>query len=97
MCALLTVAEVDPENLELLASIEPTLEEVLDEGVSRLKERATWKLWSWPAEQKEFQDADSFRQFMVDKHIKEELRKYLPRDDPKLPERPAEEKFRKRM
>ena len=32
-----------------------------------------------------------------EKHIREELHKYLPRDDPKAAERPAEEAFRKRM
>lgn len=34
---------------------------------------------------------------LQEKHIRDELRKLLPRDDPKAPERPAEEAFRKRM
>jgi hypothetical protein len=78
-------------------ALEGTIDEVLDAGVERLKERTTWKLWTWPAEETEFTDAEAFRGFVTDKHVREELRKYLPRDDPKTPERPAEEGFRKRM
>ena len=40
---------------------EPTMDEVLEEGISRLHERSTWKLWQWPLASKEFTDADSFR------------------------------------
>ncbi len=95
----LAVVDVDSEQLDMLAmGLGPTLEEVLDEGIRRLRERgSTWKLWNWPGEGKDFIDAEAFRQFYTDKHIREELRKFLPRDDPKLPERPAEEGFRKRM
>jgi hypothetical protein len=78
-------------------ALEGTIDEVLDAGVERLKERTTWKLWTWPGEETEFTDAEAFRSFVTDKNIREELRKYLPRDDPKTPERPAEEAFRKRM
>ena len=41
--------------------VEPSLEEVLDEGVRRLKEKETWKLWTWPLDGTEFFDADAFR------------------------------------
>jgi hypothetical protein len=95
------VVEVDGEPLDFIAmGMEPSLEEVLDEGVTRLKERPTWKLWTWRLDNnnnKEFTDAESFRQHITEKNIREELRKFLPRDDPKAPERPAEEGFRKRM
>lgn len=95
---VVAVADVDGEHLDMLAmGMEPSLEEILDEGVARLKERSTWKLWTWTPDGQEFTDAEAFRQHVVEKHIREELRKYLPRDDPKLPERPAEEAFRKRM
>ncbi len=100
LCSLLPLAaaEIDCEQLDMIAmGLEPTMEEVLEEGVNRLKARSTWKLWTWPLDQKEFTDAEAFRQHITDKQIKEEFRKFLPRDDPKLPERPAEESFRKRM
>lgn len=156
--AAAAVAEVDGDldgDLTMI-TLEPTLEEVLEEGISRLKERPTWKLWTWLADQKEFTDSESFRQHVTENHIPEELRRYvsarsparalqacqsvhlcmpiiilqlpsivhlvhalaqlcllhafgqselvilhvprhIPRDDPKSPERPAEEAFRKRM
>jgi len=58
------------ENAEILL-LEPNLDEVLSEGVSRLKERSTWKLWTWPTqptphvEQREFVEAEAFRQYLV--------------------------------
>ena len=62
LCHACAVAEVDGEPLDLLAvGLEPTLEEVLEEGVSRLKDRTTWKLWTWPIDQKEFLDGEAFR------------------------------------
>ena len=42
-----------------------TLEEVLDEGVQRLKQRPTWKLWTWTPETEEFYEAEVFRTFVV--------------------------------
>mmetsp|Transcript_9701 Transcript_9701/g.26290 ORF Transcript_9701/g.26290 Transcript_9701/m.26290 type:complete len:665 (+) Transcript_9701:145-2139(+) len=90
------------ESTELML-LEPNLDEVLNEGVNRLKERSTWKLWTWPTqptphmEQREFVEAEAFRQHLVDNHISEDLSRFLPRDDPKAPERPAEEAFRLRM
>ena len=50
------------EGLDLMTMVlEPSLEEVLDEGVKRLRERSTWKLWTWPMDGTEFVDADAFR------------------------------------
>lgn len=59
---LIVAAEVDIEPLDLISvGLEPTLEEILDEGARRLKERSTWKLWAWPLDNQEFVDADAFR------------------------------------
>lgn len=44
---------------------ERTLEEVLDEGVGRLKHKSTWKLWSWIPENDEFYEAEAFRTFVL--------------------------------
>ncbi|KAG1660965.1 hypothetical protein FOA52_005590 [Chlamydomonas sp. UWO 241] len=88
-------AAADSAEADELA--EPTLEEVLDEGVRRLGERGTWKLWSWMAECEEFYDAEAFRNFVTERHIRDELRKLLPRDDPKSAETAAEAAFRTRM
>jgi hypothetical protein len=44
---------------------ERTLEEVLDEGVDRLKHKSTWKLWTWPPEDDEFYEAEAFRTFVL--------------------------------
>ena len=40
---------------------EPTMDEVLEEGLTRLTTRPTWKRWQWPLSGQEFYDADSFR------------------------------------
>jgi hypothetical protein len=128
------------DGLELVLVQDPSLEEVLAEGVARLRRRPTWKLWTWPAPpsetealvaagsaaaavssegdeapaarvgpavaaplqrtmpaQREFTDGEAFRAYILEHFVREDLRRFLPRDDPKLPERPAEEAFRKRM
>lgn len=67
--AFLCTASEGLEHAEVL--LEPNLEEMLQEGVHRLKERSTWKLWTWPSEptphmeQKEFVEAEAFRQHLV--------------------------------
>ena len=40
--------------------------EVLEEGVTRLQDKATWKLWEFTADKEvaQFTDADSFRQYV---------------------------------
>ena len=40
---------------------EPGLDDILEKGIKRLLEKATWKLWQWPPEEKVFFNADSFR------------------------------------
>ncbi len=56
--------ELMGDGMDLVA-MEPTLEEVLDEGVRRLKDKGTWKLWSWMPEGEEFFDAEAFRTFIT--------------------------------
>ncbi|GLC41576.1 hypothetical protein PLESTM_001216400 [Pleodorina starrii] len=84
---------LDPALLEL----EPSIEDVLEEGIKRLKEKGTWKLWQWPADNSALYDAESFRQHITEKHIREELRRLLPRDEGRALEKPAEAAFRQRM
>ncbi|GIL82776.1 hypothetical protein Vretimale_8343 [Volvox reticuliferus] len=84
---------LDPALLEL----EPSIEDVLDEGIKRLQEKGTWKLWQWPADNAALYDAESFRQHITEKHIREELRRLLPRDEGRAIEKPAEAAFRQRM
>ena len=49
-----------PEDT-ITIDLEPSIEELLEIGVGRLKEKSAWKLWQWLADDKEFLDADSFR------------------------------------
>ncbi|KAK9841198.1 hypothetical protein WJX74_001758 [Apatococcus lobatus] len=72
------------------------LAEVLEEGVGRLREKSTWKVWQWPAGGQEFFDAESFRQ-CVEEHIDEELRAVLPKEEGRPVEKPAEAALRQRM
>ena len=72
---LIDIACAAQEEVELAAEIaagaepipgtplppEPTLDEVLEEGLSRLQDKPTWKLWNWPLDGEVFYDADSFR------------------------------------
>ncbi|KIY93744.1 hypothetical protein MNEG_14218 [Monoraphidium neglectum] len=76
-------------------ALEASLEEVLDEGLRRLHERGTWKLWQF--DDKEFTDAESFRAHLHERRIPPELLRLLPKDDPRAPERPAEAALRQRM
>eukprot|EP00878_Enallax_costatus_P016312 GHUV01017110.1.p1 GENE.GHUV01017110.1~~GHUV01017110.1.p1 ORF type:complete len:287 (+),score=113.06 GHUV01017110.1:359-1219(+) len=73
-----------------------SLEEVLEEGLRRLKTKETWKVWQF--DDQEFYDAESFRNYIHEHHIKEDLLRLLPKDDPKgTVERPAEAALRQRM
>lgn len=45
---------------------EPTMDEVLAEGLKRLHTKPTWKLWHWTLDGEEFYDADSFRWALED-------------------------------
>lgn len=71
------------------------LEDVLEEGLRRLSSKETWKIWQFDGQ--EFYDAESFRNHIHEHHIKEELLRLLPKDDPKGTERPAEAALRQRM
>lgn len=73
-----------------------SLEEVLEEGLRRQRSKETWKVWQFDGQ--EFYDADSFRNYIHEHHVKEELLRLLPKDDPKgTVERPAEAALRQRM
>ncbi|KAL3153768.1 hypothetical protein ABBQ32_013356 [Trebouxia sp. C0010 RCD-2024] len=85
------------DGTTITVSLEPGLDEIFDEGTRRLQEKSTWKLWQWPPQEREFFDADSFRQYAEEYHISQELRKLLPRDEGKPIEKPAERALRERM
>lgn len=73
-----------------------SLEDILEEGLRRLNTKETWKVWQFGGQ--EFFDAESFRTYVHEHHIKEDLLRLLPKDDPKgTVERPAEAALRQRM
>jgi hypothetical protein len=72
-----------------------SLEDVLDEGIRRLQDKGTWKVWQFAGS--EFYDQESFRSHLHANHLPQELLHLLPKDDPKGPERPAEAALRQRM
>lgn len=71
------------------------LEDIVEEGLRRLSSKETWKVWQFDGQ--EFYDAETFRNYVHEHHIKEELLRLLPKDDPKGTERPAEAALRQRM
>ena len=43
-------------------TLQPTLTEMLEEGIARLKSpQGTWKLWQWPGCPTDFFSADDFK------------------------------------
>eukprot|EP01025_Chloroclados_australasicus_P065657 TRINITY_DN8944_c1_g1_i2.p1 TRINITY_DN8944_c1_g1~~TRINITY_DN8944_c1_g1_i2.p1 ORF type:complete len:1698 (-),score=169.93 TRINITY_DN8944_c1_g1_i2:1184-6277(-) len=70
-------------------------EEILNVGIQRLKDKGTWKLWTWMSDKK-FTDMESFRSFVEQNHMPEPLRALMTRDDSKM-ETKAETALRKRM
>ena len=42
-------------------NLEPTVDELLEEGIKRLHSRDTWKLWKWPNSDKVFYSPDEFK------------------------------------
>lgn len=59
----------DGEVLDtVLLELEPSLEVVLEEGIKRLQDKGTWKLWQWAPDNVELFDADSFRQHITVGH-----------------------------
>ncbi|KAK9806100.1 hypothetical protein WJX72_001362 [[Myrmecia] bisecta] len=96
--AALEAAEAElSDGQPLPINLEPTPEEILEEGIKRLQDKSTWKVWQWPLGSKEFFDADSFRRCVEEEHIEEDLRKLLPKDEGKPVEKPAEQQLRLRM
>ena len=52
--------ELLEEGVEI--NLQPTLAEMLDEGIARLKSpQGTWKLWQWPGCPTDFFSADDFK------------------------------------
>jgi hypothetical protein len=93
-----TPCPAEPELIDAGAYvIEPALDEILEEGLRRLQQKETWKVWQWPPDGADFFDAESFRQYMLDKHIRPEFQRLLPREDGKVFEKPAESALRQRM
>jgi hypothetical protein len=52
---------LDPSLLEL----EPSIEDILKEGMKRLKDRKTWKVWQWLPDGTELYEAEAFRQHIA--------------------------------
>ena len=44
-----------------IPNLEPSMDELFDEGIKRMQERGTWKLWAFPPANKTFYDAESFK------------------------------------
>ncbi|WIA33521.1 hypothetical protein OEZ86_006646 [Tetradesmus obliquus] len=88
-------AAAEGGDLAEYAALDVPLEEVLAEGLRRLNNQDTWKVWQFDGQ--EFYDADAFRAHVTQHHIRPELLHLLPKDDPKGLERPAEAALRQRM
>ncbi len=44
---------------------EPSMDEVLEQGVQRLQDKGTWKLWQWAPDNLELFEAEAFRQHIT--------------------------------
>jgi ferredoxin len=75
--------------------VEVSLEDVLDEGIRRLRDKGTWKVWQFGGN--EFFEQETFKKHLHEAHLPQDLLHLLPKDDPKGPERPAEAALRQRM
>ncbi len=51
----------EPGEIPWAVNLEPTVEELLEEGIKRLHSRDTWKLWKWPNSDKVFYTPDEFK------------------------------------
>ena len=49
------VEDISPPNLD------PTVEDLFEEGIDRLHHRETWKLWRWPQSSNVFYSPDEFK------------------------------------
>lgn len=90
----------------IVITLEPPVDKVLETGLERSKERGTWKIWRWPSseeeesdEMKEFYDSETFRKHLEEFVLPEELRAGIPKEEEgvKAVETPAEAGLRQRM
>ena len=51
---------VEPGEIPRL-NLEPTVEDAFQEGLARLRQRDTWKLWRWPLADKVFYTPDEYK------------------------------------
>jgi Ubiquitin carboxyl-terminal hydrolase len=84
---------------QVILTFDPTLDEVLDEGLERSKASGTWKVWHWPPDKAEFKDTEAFKEHMEEHLLGPEHRAVLPKEvEGSRPlEQPNEAAFRKRM
>ncbi|KAG7673994.1 hypothetical protein Ndes2526B_g02526 [Nannochloris sp. 'desiccata'] len=84
---------------QIILTFDPTLDEVLDQGLARSKECGTWKVWHWPPDKAEFKDTEAFRKHLEEHLLGPEHRAVLPKEpEGSRPlEQPNEAAFRKRM
>lgn len=50
-----------PDTTSQTVVADGNVEEILEEGLKRLKDQGTWKVWSWDANGKAYIDAEAFR------------------------------------
>ena len=83
----------------MVINFDPPVDEILELGLARSKERNTWKVWQWPLEESTFFYSDAFRKHLEDNLLGEEHRAVLPKEpEGSRPlERPSEAAFRQRM
>jgi hypothetical protein len=57
-------AELEAETGEAAipwVNLEPTLDETFEEGIRRLQDRETWKIWQWPMSDKLFYTPEEYK------------------------------------
>jgi hypothetical protein len=92
---LLLSAAAEGDDLAEYKALEMPLDELLTEGLWRLSNQGTWKVWRFNGQ--ELFDVEAFRAHVRQHHIRPELLHPLPKDDFKSLERPAEAALRQRM
>ncbi|GAB4814795.1 hypothetical protein N2152v2_001841 [Parachlorella kessleri] len=60
------------------ASLEPALDELLEEALRRSGDKGTWKVWQWPSAGADFYDSEAFRRYLESELTPGELRRLLP-------------------
>lgn len=83
----------------MVINLDPPVDDILELGLSRSKDRGTWKVWQWPPEEATFLDSDAFRKYLEDNLLGEEHRVVLPKEPEgtRPMEKPSEAAFRQRM